>query len=104
MNILQEAEFRKIANQLTFNQEKFTSQVISEKDGQKIILFVFAQGQGLKTHTTSSPALLLVLEGSCCFTIYGKEQDLKPGENIRIPANEPHSVMATIDCKVVLIK
>ena len=95
-----------LAGQLTYSPEKFQSILLSDQGFQKVILFAFAEGQELKTHTTPIDALLLVLEGECTFT-FPEEQiskALKLGQVIKIPAKIPHALKAMTNCKLVLIK
>jgi quercetin dioxygenase-like cupin family protein len=95
-----------LADQLAYSTEKFQSKILSDQGFQKVILFAFAEGQELKTHTTPIDALLLVLEGECSFAFpeEGLEKTLKPGQIIQIPAKVPHSLKALSDFKMVLIK
>jgi quercetin dioxygenase-like cupin family protein len=90
--------------QLGYQTSKFAHKVLLDQEPQKTHLFAFAQGQGLKTHTTATPALLIMLEGTCAFHIHGTSQLLQPGNIIAIPVNVPHSLIAETDFKMVLVK
>ena len=94
------------AAQLPYSSQRFQSKILGEHEEQKTILFAFAQGQELKSHTTPKEALLLMLEGQCSF-IFPEEktiQTLEAGQIIRIPANVPHALKALTDFKMVLLK
>ncbi|RNI21770.1 cupin domain-containing protein [Rufibacter latericius] len=95
-----------LASQISYTTDRFQSKILLDHAGQKTILFAFAQGQELKTHTTPTDALLLVLEGECAFLFPQdeKEQTLKAGQIIRIPAQVQHALKAISDFKMVLIK
>jgi len=98
------AELENLAGQITYQPDKFTYQVIFERDGQKVLLFAFAAGQELKTHITPHPALLTMLEGSCVFHINGIAQTLTTGAVISIPAKVPHSLSAVSNFKMLLFR
>ncbi|MGV3541235.1 MAG: cupin domain-containing protein [Rufibacter sp.] len=91
---------------LEYATDRFQSKILAEQNGQKIILFAFAKGQGLKSHTTPKDALLLMLEGTCSFAFPQEEraQTLTAGQIIQIPADVPHAVQALTNFKMVLIK
>ncbi|WP_153042724.1 cupin domain-containing protein [Rufibacter ruber] len=95
-----------LAGTLEYSADRFQSKILSDQDGQKIILFAFAKGQGLKSHTTPKDALLIMLEGECSFEFPEEEraQTLKTGQIIQIPAHVPHAVHALTNFKMALIK
>ena len=97
-------ELENLAKLISFEKEKFSHQILLERETQKILLFAFAEGQELKTHTTPQPALLIMLEGTCLFSIHNSTQTLSVGEVISIPARVPHALSATRDFKMILIK
>ncbi|WP_205503381.1 cupin domain-containing protein [Rufibacter psychrotolerans] len=98
------APLQNLAAQLKYQDSKFAHTVLLEQEHQKTHLFAFAQGQGLRTHTTPTPALLIMLEGTCTFHIPDGAQLLTAGEIIAIPAHVPHSLTAETDFKMVLVK
>jgi quercetin dioxygenase-like cupin family protein len=105
-NILSQLSLPDLASQLAYAPDKFQSKILADQNGQKIILFAFAQGQNLKTHTTPVDALLIMLEGECQF-LFPEENSaktLRAGQIIQIPATVPHALHATSDFKMVLIK
>ena len=62
------------------------------------------QGQGRGEHTTPFEALVYILDGEAEITILGQPHRLKPGEMIRIPADEPHSLKAVTKLKLMSVK
>ena len=98
------SEINEFVKQLNYNSDKFAHQVILERDNQKVLLFAFAMGQELKTHTTPKPAVLIMLEGSCLFNLDGASQILTSGQAIVIPADVPHSLTAASTFKMILVK
>lgn len=97
-------KFENLAQLVDYNTEKFQSKIVHEQGGQKTILFAFAEGQGLKTHTAPHNVVLVALEGSCRFSIGGENQELKPGQAILIPSSEPHALEALSNFKMLLIR
>jgi quercetin dioxygenase-like cupin family protein len=93
-----------LANQATYNSEKFTHKLLLQNENQKSILFGFSEGQELKTHTTPTPALLIMLEGTSIFEMNGASKTLSAGEVIEIPAQVPHSLKAASNFKMILVK
>jgi quercetin dioxygenase-like cupin family protein len=78
------------------------SRQITKTDGGNITLFAFDKDQGLSEHTSPFDALVQILEGQAHVTISGKLFDLKSGDAIIMPANEPHALMAVQKFKMLL--
>ena len=70
------------------------SKTLIDKKTGTVTSFAFAQGQGLSEHTAPFDALVQVLDGEAEIRISGTSFDLKPGEIIVMPANEPHALKA----------
>ena len=101
---MESTKLQNLAAQVEYNSEKFTNKLLLQNENQKAILFAFSAGQELKTHTTPTPALLIMLEGKCEFLMNGNSQTLATGEVIEIPAQVPHSLKAISNFKMVLVK
>ena len=101
---MESTKLQNLAAQVEYNSEKFTNKLLLQNENQKAILFAFSTGQELKTHTTPTPALLIMLEGKCEFLMNGNSQTLAAGEVIEIPAQVPHSLKALSNFKMVLVK
>ncbi len=97
-------ELENLANLISFEKEKFSHQILLARETQKTLLFAFAKGQELKTHTTPQPALLIMLQGTCLFSMNNSTKILSAGEVISIPAQVPHALSAITDFKMILIK
>jgi len=78
------------------------SKTLIDKKTGTATLFAFAQGQGLSEHTAPFDALVQVLDGEAEIRISGTSFDLKPGEIIVMPANEPHALKAIKQFKMML--
>jgi len=75
--------------------------LINQKTGT-VTLFAFDAGQELSEHTAPYDALAQVLDGETRITIAGQPYDLKAGDLIIMPANQPHAVSATTPFKMAL--
>jgi quercetin dioxygenase-like cupin family protein len=78
------------------------SRQITKTDAGNITLFAFDKDQGLSEHTAPFDALVYILEGEAQVIISGKPFDLKMGDAIIMPANEPHALKATQRFKMLL--
>ncbi len=66
-------------------------------------LFAFDEGQELSEHTTPNEALLVVIEGATVVSIRGVVHQLRAGDVITLPANQPHAVKAEKQFKMLLV-
>jgi len=79
------------------------SRTIIKKETGSVTLFAFDKDQALSEHTAPFDALVCVIDGRAEIVIGGKIFDLKKGELIIMPANEPHSVKAAENFKMALV-
>jgi len=90
-------------NQLINYQEgSVVSKEIISKPSGTITLFAFDKGQGLSEHVTPYDALVLVVDGTAEINISGKVNQVKSGQVILMPANNPHAVKAIERFKMLL--
>lgn len=75
--------------------------LINQKTGT-VTLFAFDAGQELSEHTTPYDALVQVLDGETEIRISGQPYQLKAGDSIIMPANDPHAVKALTKFKMML--
>ena len=75
--------------------------LINAKTGT-VTLFAFDAGQELSEHTAPFDALVQVLDGETRITIAGQSFELKAGDLIIMPANQPHAVSAITPFKMLL--
>jgi len=71
------------------------SQTVLQTPELRVVLFSFADGQELTSHTSSRRALVQVLVGSCEFLFDGIWHDVAAGELIHLPPGHPHAVRAS---------
>jgi len=76
-------------------------EVLRTKTGT-VTVFAFGEGQGLSEHTAPFDALAHTLEGELEITISGEPRRVKEGELVIMPANEPHSLKAIANSKMLL--
>ncbi|MFC2165675.1 cupin domain-containing protein [Acidobacteriota bacterium] len=77
-------------------------EIVSQKTGT-LTLFAFDEGQGLSEHTAPFDATVYCLDGVVEVTISGNPIQLKAGEMVIMPANEPHALQAVSPFKMLLI-
>lgn len=75
--------------------------IIDEKTGT-VTLFAFNEGQGLSEHSAPFDVLIYILDGEAEVVISGKPLHLHKGEMVVMPANEPHSLRAIKNFKMIL--
>ena len=85
-----------------YQESAVVSRQIAKTDGGNVTLFAFDKDQGLSEHTAPFDALVQILEGEAQITISGKPFELKEGEAIIMPANEPHALKAVQRFKMLL--
>jgi quercetin dioxygenase-like cupin family protein len=79
------------------------SRTIIDKPAGTLTLFAFDAGQGLSEHTAPFDALVYLLDGMAEVTISGKHLQLKQGEMVIMPANQPHAIKALRRFKMLLV-
>ncbi len=98
-----EIKTEKLKNLIAYQTDSIVSRTIINKKTGTITLFAFDKGQGLSEHTAPFEAMIYVLEGKVEIVISGVSYNLKQGEMIIIPSNEPHSLKARERFKMLLI-
>ena len=79
------------------------SRTIIDKPAGTLTLFAFDAGQGLSEHTAPFDALVYLLDGKADVAISGKPLQLKQGEMVIMPANQPHALKAVSKFKMLLV-
>ena len=97
-------EVHGLLDQVEKGHEKVHCKNIFETGNGGVSLMAFEAGQKLDTHLAPAEVMVTVMEGEIEFTIDGKANNLKAGEFILMGADVPHSVFATTDAKVLLVK
>ncbi|MBN2386048.1 MAG: cupin domain-containing protein [Anaerolineales bacterium] len=85
-----------------YQEGAIVSRQITKVEAGNVTLFAFDQGQELSEHTTPFDALVQVVDGEAEITISGQPFQLKSGEAIIMPADEPHALRAVKRFKMLL--
>ena len=96
------AEPVRLAELLDYVSGSIVSRTLAKSKAGTITLFVFDKEQELSEHTTPFDAFVQVLDGEVKLIIGGKPVKAGTGETIVIPADVPHSVVATQRFKMLL--
>jgi quercetin dioxygenase-like cupin family protein len=91
-----------MAELVNYQDGSVVSRQITKAEAGNVTLFAFDQDQELSEHTAPFDALVHVLDGEAEIRISGKAFNLKIGEAIIMPANEPHALKALTRFKMLL--
>jgi quercetin dioxygenase-like cupin family protein len=85
-----------------YQDGSIVSRQIIKTDSGNVTMFAFDKEQELSEHTAPFDALVHILDGQAQVTVSGRLYELKEGEAIILPANEPHALKATNRFKMLL--
>jgi quercetin dioxygenase-like cupin family protein len=102
MSTAPKSEVLNMAELVEYNNGAVVSRQITKADGGNVTLFAFDKDQELSEHTAPFDALVHVLDGETEISISGKPFQLKTGDAIIMPADEPHAVKALTRFKMLL--
>ncbi len=91
------------AEMIGYQDGSVVSKTLIDKKPGTITLFAFSEGQGLSEHTAPYDAFIQVVEGEAEITISGALHVVREGQFIIMPADEPHSVRAATQFKMLLV-
>lgn len=91
-----------MADLASYQEGSVVSRQITKDDAGNVTLFAFDEGQELSEHTAPFDALVHVLDGQVEVKISGSPFDLKTGDAIIMPADEPHALRAVTKFKMLL--
>lgn len=97
------AQVVKLIDLVNYQEGSVVSRTLIDKKTGTITLFAFGEGEGLSEHTAPFDALVYLLDGEAEITISGKAFNLREGEMIIMPANEPHALNAMRRFKMMLV-
>jgi quercetin dioxygenase-like cupin family protein len=97
-----EPKAAKLADLIEYQEASVVSRTLIDKKAGTVTLFAFDERQGLSEHTAPYDALVEIIDGEAGITISGKKHHLKAGEMVIMPANQPHSLKATVKFKMLL--
>lgn len=87
-----------------YNADKVEFKTVFETSKGGISLIAMKSGQKLDTHTAPFEVMVTVCEGEVEFTMLDQSKRIKAGEFLLMGANVPHSVVANVDSKIMLVK
>lgn len=93
----------KLVEMITYQDGSVVSKEILKKETGTVTLFAFDMGQGLSEHTAPFDALVYIVDGESEIVIAGKAFNVKQGEMIIMPANQPHALKAIKKFKMLLV-
>jgi quercetin dioxygenase-like cupin family protein len=102
MSVAPKAEILPIVEMVTYQEGSVVSRQITKAEAGNVTLFAFDAGQELSEHTAPFDALVHVLDGEAEIHISGQLFNLKTGEAIIMPADQPHAVKAPKKFKMLL--
>lgn len=97
-------EVLRLNEAVRYNTEKVTFEQIFETCFGGVALVGMKAGQKLDTHTAPFEVMVTVCEGEIEFTMLEQSKRLRAGDFLLMGANVPHSVVANIDSKLMLVK
>jgi len=78
--------------------------ILIENENSSIRVTAFDAHQHIAEHKVETHACAFVLEGEIEFTIETKKYTLSQGEMIIMPKNAPHSLIAKMKSKMLLVR
>jgi quercetin dioxygenase-like cupin family protein len=87
---------------ILYQEGSVVSKTLLDKGIGTITLFAFDKGQGLSEHTAPFDAVVQIIDGEAEITISGVKHNLKAGQMIIMPANQPHALKAVSKFKMLL--
>jgi quercetin dioxygenase-like cupin family protein len=84
-------------------ERSIVSRSLFRSAGVTATLFSFAEGEELTEHTAAFPAILHFLSGEGMLTLEGETKSVAPNTWVYMPAQLPHSIVATSDLRMLLL-
>ena len=97
-------EVLKFKDAINYNYEKVEFKTVFETSKGGVSLVALKAGQKLDTHTAPFEVMVTVCEGEIEFTMLDKSHKIKAGEFFLMGADVPHSVVANVDSKLMIVK
>jgi quercetin dioxygenase-like cupin family protein len=89
-----EAQTLMLADATQVSLAGIVSRTLLQTPEVRAVLFTFADGQELTSHTSRRRAIVQVVQGACDFHFAGKWQRLETGSLLHLPPNHPLAVRA----------
>ncbi len=89
------AEAISLPEKLSYSDAGIVSRTVLQTPELRIVLFTFAAGQELTSHSSRRRAWVQILEGECDFFYEGRWERLQRGSGLHLPPSHPHAVKAS---------
>lgn len=86
-----------------FAPERPMTQLISENDDSRIVVFGFEPGQAVSLHTSSSTVLMHVVEGSGTLQVGSEVRSVSVGDLAVCQPDVPHALAASPGERMVVL-
>lgn len=93
-----------LASQIEQADDNVHFKRVFENANGGVSLLAFKSGQKLDEHLAPAEVMVCVVEGEIEFTMIDQPHTIKEGEFLLMGAGVPHSVVAMVDSKVMLVK
>ena len=97
-------EVIRLNENVEYNSQKVEFCPVFETSNGGVSLVTMKAGQKLDTHTAPFEVMVTVCEGEIEFTMLDQLKRMKAGEFLLMGANVPHSVVANVDSRLMLVK
>jgi quercetin dioxygenase-like cupin family protein len=88
---------------VAYQDGSIVSRTLIDTPEGTLTVFAFDTGQRLSTHSAPFDALVEVIDGTATITIDDTDYTVHNGQQIIMPANRPHAVVANERFKMTLI-
>ena len=88
------AQALKLSDATQVSASGIVSRTLVQTPEARVVLFTFADGQELTSHTSYRRAFVQILDGVCDFFFTGRWQRFETGMFLHLPPNHPHAVRA----------
>jgi quercetin dioxygenase-like cupin family protein len=95
-------QIHNLINFADYQDNSVVSKTIIKGNAGTFTYFAFDKGQSLSEHTTPFDAIVQIIDGKAEINISGNPYHLSAGEMLIMPANKPHSLIATEKFKMLL--
>jgi quercetin dioxygenase-like cupin family protein len=99
---IKERTVKKLRDLANYQNDAIVSRTILDKKAGTVTFFAFDKGQGLSEHTAPFDAIVNILDGEAEIIISGESHNVKEGDMLIMPANEPHALKAINKFKMLL--
>lgn len=97
-------EVYRLASQIEHSDDRVAFKKVFSNNNGEVALLAFKAGQKLDTHSVNQQVMVNIIEGEIEFTMLDTPHKMKAGDFLLMGEGVPHSVVATTDAKVMLVR